>query len=150
MAAGAGSGGLVQTGSTASFDPATDVGLSVAWPQATSSGSAAKSTTQPSRLGLYGSVLGHCGRPEHAKLLRTLLEDPQRRFSSGIDGMLAGYVLLDKKEGWKYVHDILKDPSKDFLLRYAALRSARFFWDSRPDVVTKKDVVEAVTLLRAW
>src|SRR5262249_17836403 len=33
------------------------------------------------------------------------------------------------------------------MLRYAALRSARFFWDSRPDVVDKKSLVEGVTLL---
>ena len=50
LAAGAGSGGFVQTGSATSFDPATAVGLSVAWPQATSSGSLAKSMMHPSRL----------------------------------------------------------------------------------------------------
>src|SRR3954447_12814621 len=48
-AAGA-SGCFVHTGSTASFEPAMAVGLSDAWPQATSSGSFAKSTMQPSRL----------------------------------------------------------------------------------------------------
>ena len=32
-------------------------------------------------------------------------------------------------------------------LRYAALRAARFFWTSRPDVVAKKDVAAGVALL---
>ncbi len=50
LAAGAGSGGLIHTGSTCSFEAATATGLSDAWPQATSTGSLAKSTTQPSRL----------------------------------------------------------------------------------------------------
>src|SRR5262249_52962510 len=29
-----------------------------------------------SRFGLYGSMLGHCGKEEHAKTLRSLLDDP--------------------------------------------------------------------------
>jgi hypothetical protein len=103
--------------------------------------------TPPSRLGLYGSMLGHCGKPEYGKLLRGLLDDPQRQYTSGIDGILAGYVLLQPKEGWQYVTDIIKEPKKDFLLRYAALRTARFFHDYRPDLIPVKDVIAAVTIL---
>ena len=33
------------------------------------------------------------------------------------------------------------------MIRYAALRATRFFWDSRPDVVDKKQVVDAACLL---
>src|SRR5262249_43648524 len=47
---GAGSGGFVQTGSACSFEAATDVGVKAARPQATSRGTLAKSTIQPSRL----------------------------------------------------------------------------------------------------
>ena len=43
-------GSIINTGSLTSFDAATAVGFSDAWPQAISKGSAAKSTTQPSRL----------------------------------------------------------------------------------------------------
>jgi hypothetical protein len=103
--------------------------------------------TPPSRLGLYGSVLGHCGKPEHAKLIRGLLDDPNRRFASGLDGMLAGYVQLQPKEGWAYLVGILRDPQKDFLLRYAALRAVRFFHDFRPDVVSAADTTAAVVAL---
>jgi hypothetical protein len=103
--------------------------------------------TPPSRLGLYGSMLGHCGKSEHGQLLRTLLDDPQRQYTSGIDGILAGYVMLRPKEGWQYVTDLIKDPKKDFLLRYAALRTTRFFHDYRPDLVSVKDVIAAVTIL---
>jgi len=99
------------------------------------------------RLGLYGSMLGHSGRSEHADLLRKLLEDPQKRVSSGLDGMLAGYTLLKPKEGWEYIRSILGNPNKEFLLRYAALRSVRFFWETRPDVVKKDEMVDAVCLL---
>ncbi len=76
------------------------------------------------RYGLYASMLGHCGKEEHAKLLRDLLEDPAKRLGSGVDGMLAGYVMLKPKEGWTYTRDLLKDGTKEFMIRYAALRRA--------------------------
>jgi hypothetical protein len=99
------------------------------------------------RVGLYGSLLGHCGKQEHAKLLRSLLDDPDRKLSSGVDGVLAGYTMINPKEGWDYTKGLMSDPSKEFLMRYAGLRAARFFHDFRPDLVTKKDLTDGVALL---
>jgi hypothetical protein len=104
--------------------------------------------TQPSRYGLYGSILGHCGNAkEHAALLREMLDDPKKRFSSGIDGMLAGYVLLDPKEGWKYIRSLMEDEKHEFLVRYAALRTVRFFWEYRRDVIPEGQVIPAMEIL---
>jgi hypothetical protein len=97
------------------------------------------------RYGLYASMLGHCGTAKHADLLRKLLDDPQKRISSGVDGMLAGYAMLKPKEGWEYVRGILKDPAKEFMLRYAALRAVRFFWDSRPDLLKKTELIKGAS-----
>jgi hypothetical protein len=99
------------------------------------------------RLGLYASMLGHCGSEKHAEVLHSMLEDQSKRLNSGVDGMLAAYALLKPKEGWEYLRGFLKDSSKEFMVRYAALRAARFFWDSRPDVVDKVKIVAAVCLL---
>jgi hypothetical protein len=99
------------------------------------------------RYGLYASMLGHCGTDEHARLLHKMLEDPEKRLGSGIDGMLAGYVMLKPNEGWKYTLDILKDGKKEFMIRYAALRAVRFFWDSRPDLVSQKKLKEGLSCL---
>jgi hypothetical protein len=99
------------------------------------------------RYGLYASMLGHCGAANHAALLRTMLDDPQKRVSTGVDGVLAGYTMLQPKAGWDYIGGILKDPAKEFMLRYAALRAARFFWDSRPDVVNQEKLVAGVCQL---
>jgi hypothetical protein len=99
------------------------------------------------RYGLYASMLGHCGTAKHAALLRKMLDDPQKQLSSGVDGILAGYTMLDPKEGWAYIRRTLTDSKKEFMLRYAALRAVRFFWDYRSDVVAKKDLVEGVTEL---
>jgi hypothetical protein len=99
------------------------------------------------RYGLYASMLGHCGNDRHAQVLRAMLDDKQKQLNSGVDGILAGYTMLKHKEGWAYIRGILKDPSRDFLVRYAALRAARFFWDSRPDVVSKPELKEGACLL---
>jgi hypothetical protein len=99
------------------------------------------------RFGLYASLLGHCGTEKHAKALRKMLDDPTRKLNSGIDGMLAGYILLQPKEGWEFVRAVLKDAGRDFTTRYSALRITRFFWEFRPDVVKHKDVIDAVSIL---
>jgi hypothetical protein len=100
-----------------------------------------------SRLGLFASILGHCGKPADAQLLKEILEDPKRRFSGGVDGVLAGLIMLDPKEGWKYLADLVNDSKKDFLIRHAALRTARFFWEYRPDVVDRKQVAATIAAM---
>jgi hypothetical protein len=103
--------------------------------------------TAPFRYGLYASLLGHCGKDEHAALLKSMLEDPEKRVSSGIDGILAAYTMLKPKEGWAYIQSFLKDGKKEFLVRYAALRAVRFFWEYRNDLVSKDECAEGVALL---
>lgn len=105
--------------------------------------------TPASRFGLYGMIVGHSKKPEHAAALRAILDDPKKQYSSGLDGVLAGYILLDPKAGWKYLHDLLNDEKKEFQVRYAGLRVLRFFWDSRPDVISHKEVVEGMKILVA-
>jgi hypothetical protein len=99
------------------------------------------------RVGLYASMLGHCGTKKDAALLRKLLDDPVRRVGSGVDGILASYVMLEPREGWAYLRDLLKDEKKEFLLRYAGLRASRFLWDYRPDLVSHKEVEDGVAAL---
>src|SRR5262249_50834880 len=99
------------------------------------------------RHGLYASMLGHCGKEKHAELLHKMLTDPTKVAGSGVDGMLAGYTMLKPKAGWAFIRDILKDPSKEFLQRYAALRAVPLFLESRPGLLPKKDMVDAVCLL---
>jgi hypothetical protein len=99
------------------------------------------------RLGLYASLLGHCGNAQHAGLLRKLLEEPTRRSTSGVEGIMAGFIMLNKKDGWDFLRNTLRDEKRDFSTRYTALRAARFFHDFRPDLIDKKDVVEAVSAL---
>ena len=100
--------------------------------------------TRATRFGLYGMLLGHCGEAADAKALRALLDDPMRSYTSGLDGVVAGYIMLDPKAGWEYLLGIIADEKKDFSVRYAGLRTVRFFWESRPDLIPKAQVMAAM------
>jgi len=102
--------------------------------------------TRGSRFGLYGLMLGHCGKQSDAKAIRELLDDKDRSFSSGLDGVLAGYIMLDPKPGWDYLVHLVKSDS-EFPIKYAVLRTARVFWEFRNDVIPHKQVLEVLKIL---
>ena len=99
-------------------------------------------STPSHRYGLYGSMLGHCGKPEHVAVILECLTKNQ--YTSGIDGLLAGYILLDPKAGFDYLVKILGDPKTDFLKRYAGLRTLRFFHEYRHDVMSREQLLQAI------
>ncbi|MBY0228992.1 MAG: hypothetical protein K2W96_06920 [Gemmataceae bacterium] len=98
------------------------------------------------RFGLYGSMIGHCGKPEHAKAVEAILDDPDKR-TSGMDGLLAALVMLKPKEGFARIEGILKNPKEEFMHRFAALRSLRFLHEYRQDLIDKKRLAAAAALL---
>ncbi len=102
--------------------------------------------TPARRFGLYGSMLGHCGKKEDAGILLKLIDDPSNRYLSGLDGILAGYVMLEPTKGFDYVIARIKKPKEEFNARYAILRMVRFFWEYRHDVVPQKELLQAMKL----
>jgi hypothetical protein len=102
--------------------------------------------TRASRFGLYGMLLGHATADQatYAKEMRALLDDPERKFSSGLDGMLMGYTLLDKKGGYEEIVKLATDPKSEFLAKHSALKALRFFWEYRPDVLTRKQLLDGM------
>jgi hypothetical protein len=103
--------------------------------------------TRGSRLGLYGLLLGHCGKPSDAKAIRALLDDKDRSYTSGLDGIVTGYIMLSPKDGWDYLLGLIKDPEKEFPTKYAVLKTVRFFWEFRPDIIAHKQSMEALKAL---
>jgi hypothetical protein len=97
-------------------------------------------------IGLFAFLLGHCSqnKEQDARLLRICLNEDLR---TGIDHVLLGLVLLQPKQGWQEVLNLLRDPSADFLRRYAALRAVRFLKEQRPDLVSAEELVKGVTVL---
>lgn len=91
------------------------------------------------RYGLYASLLGHCGNAKHAEMLFTMINDPEKQKLSGLHGMMASYVMLEPKKGWKFLSDVVQDKEQPFMLRYSALQTMRFLWDNRLDLLGKDE-----------
>jgi hypothetical protein len=100
--------------------------------------------TSSFRYGLYASLLGHCGNAKHAELLLSMINDPEKRKGSGLHGLMAAYTMLEPAKGWALLQETVQDKDKPFLVRYAGLQTMRFYWDSRPDLVAKPEVVKGV------
>jgi len=88
--------------------------------------------TQPARLGIYAMLLGACGQASDAALLLELLRSPEDRYKEAADGILAGYLRLEPKKGWKLLHDILADGTQPLTLRLKALGTLRFEFNAHP------------------
>jgi hypothetical protein len=101
-----------------------------------------------SRLGLYALLLGHCGKPEDANTLLALISNPDHSYSSGFNGVLAGYIMLDPKAGWGSLLGTIR-VEEEFSERYACLQVVRFFWDRRPDIIPTPQVMDAMKILMA-
>jgi hypothetical protein len=89
--------------------------------------------TAPNRLGLYAFLLGACGGEPDATLLRGLLENPNDQTTSALDGILGGYIQLRPHEGWDLALSLLGNDQKPFPVRFAVLRTLRFYHGWKPE-----------------
>src|SRR5262249_49246076 len=88
-----------------------------------------------------------CGNGEHAKLLRSMIDDPEKYKGSGVDGLLAGYLMLTPNDGLGLLNHLLSDGKNDFQIRYPALRTLRFLWEHRHDLVEGKKILGCMGLI---
>jgi hypothetical protein len=105
-----------------------------------------KDTTSATKLGLYAFLLGHCGGEEDAALLRRLLEKQVQEVASQVDLILEAYTLLKPREAWPYVLELAKNPKMAFLVRYSALKTARFLAANRPDLVPRREILSVMEM----
>lgn len=96
------------------------------------------------RYGLIGLMLGLSGKAEDGETFLSLLNDPNNNLISGIDGILAGYILVDQPAGWKYTKGLIASTNNDFNKRYAALRTLRFLWETHVGHVPESDLLGAM------
>lgn len=116
------------------------------------------------QYGVFSLLLGHCGKPEHAAVIRKALDDPRFQNVTIVDGALNGYTLLAPEQGWAYIRAVLtgpRDPAPrggvpgaadgngedgGFCRRYAALKSAKFLHQHWPDRVGRAKLITGVAL----
>lgn len=99
------------------------------------------------RDSLDAFLLGHCGNEKHAGRLRICLDKVIQFHGNSLDSLLTGYTLLAPKEGTALLLEILSNPQRPFMERYAALKTLRFFWTSRNDVMPAETARNLVALL---
>ena len=90
----------------------------------------------PERLGLYGMMIGLCGRAEDAEYLREQIGVPSddRAFRYGIEGLMGGVMLLEGVDGLTFLEQTrltAADCSSDEL--FAAVQAIQFMWSYEPD-----------------
>jgi hypothetical protein len=90
-------------------------------------------TTPPERIGLFGFLLGACGKDQDAALLLRLVQNPTAQTLQGLSGLLSGYVELRPREGWELAWRMLRDDKRPFEERLAALRLLRFYHGWKPE-----------------
>lgn len=96
------------------------------------------------RRRLYFTMLGVCGTQEDAKLLEQFMESDDRKSKSGLDAMLACYVLLKGEKGLDKVDEFfLKNKDAEYADTYAAIMAIRFH-GSETDFVPRKRLVKSL------
>lgn len=104
--------------------------------------------TAVTRLGLYGLMLGLCGTEDDAKLMKDRITESTEDFRLGIDGIMAGYLLLKGEEALKVLEDTkLKAGVKvPFSETYAAMQAVRFAWNYS-ETIEKDRLKQSMRLL---
>lgn len=106
------------------------------------------SDTPPTRLGLYGLLLGLCGKKEDAKLMHGKIVAKSDEFRLGIDGIMAGYLMLAGEEGLTVIENAkLKNKKAPFTETYAAIQAMRFIWNYGGGKVSKARLRQAMRTL---
>ena len=89
----------------------------------------ASKETAPTRVGLYGLLLGLCGNHNDALLMRGKIEEQTQDFRLGVDGLISGYLLLEGDKGLDAIdRGKLQDKKAPFSETYAAMQALRFMW----------------------
>jgi hypothetical protein len=87
--------------------------------------------TDARRLGLYAVLLGCCGGPADAKFLAAKLNDGSERSIGAYDGLLAGYIRLQPREGWALATNALSG-NNSLQVKLGVVRTLRFYQASQP------------------
>ncbi|MBW3539209.1 MAG: hypothetical protein KY476_02970 [Planctomycetes bacterium] len=126
----------------------------------------ASEDTPPTRMGLYGLLMGLCGNADDAKLMERIITEPTSEFRLGIDGVISGYLLLTGGKGLEVVdrtklaskvvvdaegNPVLDDKGQKqpvpFSETYAAMQALRFMWDFGGETVSKDRLQESMRTL---
>jgi len=100
----------------------------------------------PDRLSVFAFLLGGCGNEQDARYLRSLLDPPNPQLARAMDGLLAGYIQLQPKDGWNLAYKLVADSKQQFGVRFAVARTLRFYHGWQPKE-SRAQVLYAMSLM---
>lgn len=114
--------------------------------------------TPVTRTGFYGMLAGICGRPEDAAILEKKIVTLDADFRLGIEGVMAGYMMICGEEGLKKLEEVKilsktainkdgKEITLPFSEVYAVMQALRFMWTYEPDRLSKDRLKQSMHLL---
>jgi hypothetical protein len=114
--------------------------------------------TPVTRTGFYGMLAGICGHPEDAAILEKKIITLDADFRLGIEGVMAGYMMISGEEGLKKLEEVKilsktaidkdgKEIKLPFSETYAVMQSLRFMWTYEPDRLPKDRLKQSMHLL---
>jgi hypothetical protein len=103
--------------------------------------------TNQTRIGFYGMMLGLAGKKEDAEFLKGEINKPTETYRLGLDGLMAGYVLILGDEGISLIEEKLGQNTKQFSDTYAAMQTLRFMWQYAQNRVSKDRLRMAMRML---
>lgn len=114
--------------------------------------------TSVTRIGLYGLLLGLCGKDEDASAMEQKILAANSEFRLGLDGVMAGYLLIRGEAGLRVLEESKmrkttridadgKEVSVPFSEIYATMQALRFLWTYEPDRIPKDRLKLSMQLL---
>ena len=101
------------------------------------------------RRGLYGMMLGLCGNTDDAEFLNSYFQPtPNDEFPLGLDGMLAGYLMLKGEAGLVRIEDVYSKDQKANVTDLGCVQKVlNFFWSYEPNRFPKDRLRASMRLL---
>jgi len=111
--------------------------------------------TSPTRLGLYGLMLGLCGNDSDARKMQEMIAKESDDFRLGIQGVMAGYLVIKGKEGLTWLEAQKLKPAIDptrkdkipFSETYASMQALRFMWTYGKGKITNERLQQSMRIL---
>lgn len=104
--------------------------------------------TNPTHIGLYGLMLGLCGKPDDVAFLEKKITEPTQEFRLGIDGVMAGYLVLTGSDGLNLLQkEKLSRRDVPFSETFAAMQALRFMWTYGDQRIAADDLRKGMRVL---
>ena len=104
--------------------------------------------TPQTRIGLYGIMLGLCGTQADVALLKARLRHTKDEFRMGIEGVIAGYLMLTGDKGLDFIdRSKLAGKNIPFGETYMAVQALRIMWTYGERRVSRERLKSSMRLI---